>query len=126
MKEWYKMIELGLHENPIELMDDIEFYTNFKSGLRLREQQVDNLKISLFFDCLEQTHEARVLIDNLDVIAPLSRVFERTALVKFRAWTDIYLPAWYYITDLVIEKNQDESVSLWQARFKITVSLKEK
>lgn len=126
MKEWYKMIELGLHENPIELMDDIEFYTNFKSALRLREQQVDNLKISLFFDCLEQTHEARVLVDNLDVIAPLSRVFERTALVKFRAWTDIYLPAWYYITDLVIEKNQDESVSLWQARFKVTVSLKEK
>lgn len=126
MKEWYKMIELGLHENPIELMDDIEFYTNFKSGLRLREQQVDDLKISLFFDCLEQTHEARVLVDSLDVIAPLSRVFERTALVKFRAWTDIYLPAWYYITDLVIEKNQDESVSLWQARFKVTVSLKEK
>jgi hypothetical protein len=126
MKEWYKMIELGLHENPIELMDDIEFYTNFKSGLRLKEQQVDDLKISLFFDCLEQTHEARVLIDSLDVIAPLSRVFERTALVKFRAWTDIYLPAWYYITDLVIEKNQDESVSLWQARFKVTVSLKEK
>lgn len=120
------MIELGLHENPIELMDDIEFYTNFKSGLRLREQQVDDLKISLFFDCLEQTHEARVLVDSLDVIAPLSRVFERTALVKFRAWTDIYLPAWYYITDLVIEKNQDESVSLWQARFKVTVSLKEK
>jgi hypothetical protein len=120
------MIELGLQDNTIELMDDIEFYTNLKSGLRLREQQVDDLTISLFFDCLEQTHEARVLIDDLDVIAPLSKVFERTALVKFRAWTDIYLPAWYYITDLQIEKNQDESVSLWQARFKVTVSLKDK
>ena len=126
MKEWYKMIEIGLHDSPLELMDDIEFYTNLRSELRLLEHRIDDTTITLKFDCLEQVHQIRVLVDDLNTLAPLSKVFERTALVKFRLWTEIYLPAWYYIHDLVIEKNPKETESLWQAKFKVTVSLKDK
>ena len=107
-------------------MDDIEFYTNLRSELRLLEHRIDDTTITLKFDCLEQVHQIRVLVDDLNTLAPLSKVFERTATVKFRAWTEIVLPAWYYIHDLVIEKNPLESESLWQANFKVTVSLKDK
>jgi hypothetical protein len=120
------IIELGLHDSPLELMDEIEFYTNLRSGLRLKEQVASDNTITLHFDCLEQIHQIRVLVDDLNTLAPLSKCFERTAIIKFRSWTEIVLPAWYYIHDLVIEKNPLESESLWQANFKVTVSLKDK
>lgn len=120
------MIDLGLQDNTIEIMNDLEFYTNLKSTLRLREQQAQEDRIVLFFDTTEQVFNVRICIDDLNIVSHLPKVFERTAKVMFRAWTEIHLPAWYYIEELVIEKNQDEEESLWQAKCKVTVSLKER
>lgn len=120
------MIDLGLQDNTIEIINDLEFYSQNKSELRLKERQEEEDRLILFFESITQSFSIRICIDDLTVIAQLPKVFERTARVRFRAWTEVHLPAWYYIDDLVIEKNQDHEESLWQAKFKLIVSLKER
>lgn len=120
------MIDLGIQDNTIEIINDLEFYSQNKSELRLKERQIEDNKITLYFDCLAQSFDVRICVDDLTVLAQLPKAFERNARIHFRAWTEVHLPAWYYIDDLVIEKNPDEDESLWQARCRLIVSLQER
>ena len=120
------MIDIGIQDNIIEILDDIEFYCSLRSQLALQEKQVDDNRITLFFQDIEQHFELRLSIDDLDIINNLPKKFERMFPFKFRIFTEISFPSWYYIDEVQITRHPDQDEGKWLVHLKVCVSLKEK
>lgn len=120
------MIDIGIQDNIIEILDDIQFFCSLRSQLALQEKQVDDTRITLFFQDIEQQFDVRMSIDDLDIINHLPKKFERMFPFKFRIFTEISFPSWYYIDDVQIIRHPDQDEGKWLVHLKITVSLTEK
>lgn len=120
------MIDIGIQDNIIEILDDIEFYCSLRSQLALQEKQVDATRITLFFQDIEQDFDLRMSIDDLVILDNLPKKFERMFPFKFRIFTEISFPSWYYINGVQITRHPDQDEGRWLVHLKVCVSLTEK